>query len=93
MLHKNSFTVKEQKVLMEKGGETEREAEKTSQLSEKPVGTASFCLSLASFQLQWFTFRDNCLTVVMQMVVNQQRLPAAAAQNGLLRMAIAAGFC
>lgn len=31
MLHENKFTVKEEKVLMEKGGETEREAEKTSQ--------------------------------------------------------------
>lgn len=32
---------------MEKGGGTEHEAEKTPQLSEKSVVTASFCLSLA----------------------------------------------
>lgn len=43
---KNQFTVKEQKVLMEKG-EAEREAGKTSQLSEESVVTACFCLSLA----------------------------------------------
>lgn len=39
MLHENKFTVKEEKVLMEKGGETEREAEKNV--------SASFCLLLA----------------------------------------------
>lgn len=47
---------------MENGGGTEREAEKTPQLLEKSVVTASLSFTGTfepNFQLQWFPFGDS----------------------------------